>query len=150
MTENPARAADEILRGIVQDGCSPNLVPKARCRQVAARILSPDLLWTRKGSENPQSEPCGHISGTHHPRLSNLSFYLRRPEPGSVTLPSTIPVVNCEAMNPLQRSAVRGVDLTLQSPEHSTHVLVLAFTGSGKNQRVIDPLSTAGADEAAT
>ncbi|HAV32726.1 MAG TPA: hypothetical protein DC058_01960 [Planctomycetaceae bacterium] len=109
---------------------------------------SPDLLRTRNGSENPQPEPFGHTSGTRHPRLSHLSLYLRRPEPGSVTLPCTIPVLNSEAMNPLQRSAVHGVDLTLQSPDRSPHVLVPGLTGSGKNQRVIDPLSTADADEA--
>ncbi len=101
---------------------------------------APDLLRTRDGSENPRPEPFGHIAGSRHPQLSGLNVYLSRPEPGSITLPCTIPLVNRDADNPLQRSAVYGVDLTLQSQERSTHTLVTGLTGAGKNQRVIDPL----------
>lgn len=101
---------------------------------------SPDMLQTTDGSENPPSELFSWISGTQHPKLASLNPYLARPEPGSVTLPSSILLVNRESSNPLQRSAVHGVDLTLQSQDRSTHMLVLGLTGSGKNQRVIDPL----------
>jgi len=109
------------------------------------------MLQTVDGRENPPSELFSWISGTRHPNLASLNLYLARPEPGSVTLPCSIPLLNRDASNPLQRAAVHGVDLTLQSQERSTHLLVLGLTGSGKNQRVIDPLrASAIADPAQT
>ena len=104
---------------------------------------SRDLLQTRDGSENPPAEIVTWFSGTRHPTLASLNSWLARPERGSLTLPCTIPLVNRDGNQPLQRSAVYGVDLTLQSRDRSTHLLTLGLTGAGKNQRVIDPLRAA-------
>ena len=98
------------------------------------------LLQTNSGRENPQPEPFQHLCGTGHPQLRDLAGYLAPREPGAIQLQATIPLLNREPGNPLQRSAVYGVDLTLQNQERSTHMLVLGLTGSGKNARVIDPL----------
>jgi len=101
---------------------------------------SDDLLRTHGGRENPAAVPLIHLNGTGHPRLSDLHTYTGTPEPGAISLPSTILLVNQDAANPLERSCVYGVDLALQSAQRSTHLMVLGLTGSGKNQRVLDPL----------
>ena len=101
---------------------------------------SNELLRTRNGHENPAPVPFIHLSGTGHPRLSDLHAYTGTAEPGAIVLPSTVLLVNQDTSNPLERSCVYGVDLALQSAQRSTHLMVLGLTGAGKNQRVLDPL----------
>ena len=101
---------------------------------------SAELLRTHSGRENPPQEPFHYISGTRHMTLDDLQAYTAPREPGSITLPATVPLLCADSESPLQRSAVYAQDLTLQSAERSTHMLVLGLTGAGKNQRVIDPL----------
>jgi len=101
---------------------------------------SAELLRTYSGLENPPLDFFHHISGSRHATLMDLQPYSSTPETGAITLPATIPLLNQDPADPLRRSAVYGVDLTLQSQERSTHLLVLGLTGAGKNQLVIDPL----------
>jgi hypothetical protein len=101
---------------------------------------SDELLRTHGGRENPPADLFQYISGSRHTTPNDLRPYTMTRESGSITLPSTIPLLNEDESDPLRRSAVYGVDLTLQSQERSTHLLVLGLTGSGKNQLVIDPL----------
>lgn len=113
--------------------------------QTAGRLpdwdpTSRDLLQTRSGRENPQPEPFQHLCGSRHPNFNDLAAYTVPGESGSIQFPATIPLLNREPGNGLERSAVYGVDLILQNQERSTHLLVLGLTGTGKNARVIDPL----------
>ena len=101
---------------------------------------SPEMMRTLNGSENPPPHFTQHVSGSIHTGLPDLEDYLAPPESGSMVLPSTIPLLNTNLADPLQREAVHGVDIAFQDRERSTHLMVIGLTGTGKNVRVIDPL----------
>jgi len=99
-----------------------------------------EMMRTLNGSENPPPHFTQHVSGSIHTGLPDLEDYLAPPESGSMVLPSTIPLLNTNLADPLQREAVHGVDIAFQDRERSTHLMVIGLTGTGKNVRVIDPL----------
>lgn len=100
-----------------------------------------EMMKTLDGSENPPIHFTQYVSGSIHAGMSDLEEYLDPPESsGSMVLPSTIPLVNTNPADPLQREAVHGVNLVFQDRQRSTHLLVLGLTGAGKNTKVIDPL----------
>ncbi len=100
-----------------------------------------EMMKTLDGSENPPPHFTQYVSGSIHAGMSDLEEYLAPPESsGSMVLPSTIPLVNTNPADPLQREAVHGVNLVFQDRQRSTHLLVLGLTGAGKNTKVIDPL----------
>lgn len=101
---------------------------------------SPELLRTRGGKENPPREPFRYISGARPPSVEDLNRFTRDREPGSLTLPATIPLLSICGANPLAREAVYGVDITLQAEDRSKHLIVVGPTGAGKNVRVINTL----------
>lgn len=108
---------------------------------------APELLRTRSGREIPAPQPFEYLGGTRHPRMVDCAPYFAAPEPGSIRLPATIPLLGTDEGNPLARSASYGVDLTLPSRRRATHVLALGVTGSGKNVRVIDPLRASAIED---
>ena len=99
-----------------------------------------EMMKTLGGVENPPPSEIQHVSGSIHTRLADLEDYLGLPEPGAMVLPATVPILNSDLADPLQREAVHGIDLVLQDKERCTHLMVIGQTGSGKNVTIIDPL----------
>lgn len=100
-----------------------------------------DMMRTLDGSENPPPHFTQHVSGSIHAGMSDLEDYLAPPESsGSMVLPSTIPLLNTDFDDPLQRKAIHGINMVFQDRERCTHVMVIGLTGAGKNSKVIDPL----------
>ncbi len=98
------------------------------------------LMRTTSGVEIPPRDYCRFVCGTMHPKLSGLKTLTMERMRGSLTIPSTILLVNDNSEDPLSRTAVYGQDLIWQNDQRAMHTMVLGPTGTGKNTTVIDAM----------
>lgn len=98
------------------------------------------IMRTNSGVEIPASDQCRFVSGTRHPNREALNLLTQEPTSGTLTLPSTIPLVNVDRSDPLSRGALYGVDLVFPSELRAMHTMVFGPTGTGKNTTVLDAM----------
>jgi hypothetical protein len=124
------------------DGNQENVfrLPRTDGGELRFDPTDPSLMRTNSGVEIPSGDYCQYVSGTRHPRFSELHALTMQAGPGSIMLPCSLLLVNDNLRDPLAREGVYGQDLVWQNELRAMHTMVLGPTGTGKNTTVIDPL----------
>lgn len=97
-----------------------------------------EMLRSEEGTDRPPKNPFEYVSGVRHPTLADLERYRQEFEPGSLELPSTVPLLRGPDQTGGERMPHYNLSLVWQSRERATHTIVFGKTGGGKNTRFID------------